>query len=163
MKELFILLTLCIPQVSHCAPGLPLKKGTRWVLAQDLTLQKSGLTPEEFVPYVNIWSLKSNSFIKSSSSSTDSCELRTSVSKKTTKQTSLRIKKTSKFSLTNIQESTMSIMIDIVSLDPKKTGVDQIQITCSAYEQGLDDPELKQKFKAGLSTSLARIFTSKSL
>lgn len=57
----------------------------------------------------------------------------------------------------------MSIMIDLISLNPKETGIDQIQITCSAYEQGLDSPDLKQKFKENLRNSLALIFTAKPL
>lgn len=150
------------PAASQPAKNLSLQTGSQWVLAKDLTLQKTGLTPEEFVPYTSIWDLKTQSFVRSSSSSSDSCEFRTTVSKKIMKVPLLKVKKSAAFKITNIQETTMSILVDIVSRDAKKSGIDQIQITCSAYEQGLDSPELKEKFKSNLSASLAAIFISKN-
>jgi hypothetical protein len=141
---------------------LNLQTGSSWILAKDLTLQKTGLTPEEFVPYTSIWDLKKKSFISTSSSSSDSCEFRATVSKKVLKTTSVKIKKDSAFKITGIQETTMSILIDATSRDSRQAGIDQIQITCSAYEQGLDSPELKEKFKGDLAASLANVFTGKN-
>lgn len=174
MKQILILIacSLSINQGSLAAPSkaptpdkakqvLPLQPGTRWVLAKDLTLRKTGLTPEEFVPYVNIWNLKTQTFMQSSSASVDSCEFRTAVSKKTTKQPVLMVKKSAEFQITNIQETTMSVLVDMVSRDARKVGIDQIQITCSSYEEGLDTPEQKAKFKKNLGASLASIFLSK--
>ena len=167
MKPFFVLCLLCLSQVSSANPkkspalSLPLKAGARWILTTNLDLQKTGLTPEEFVPYVRVWSLKSNSFMKSGFSSTDSCEFRTAISKKITKRTSVQVKKSTLFSVANIQESTMSVIIDITNTPSKNSEVDQIQITCSAYEQGLDSAELKQKFKDDIRLSLASLFKAK--
>lgn len=150
------------PAPATSGKPLNLVAGTDWILAKDLTLQKTGLTPEEFVPYTSVWDLKKKSFVRTSSSSSDSCEFRTTISKKVLKAPSVTVKKAAAFKITNIQETTMSVLIDVTSRDAKKSGVDQIQITCSAYEQGLDSPELKDQFKAGLSASLANIFAGKN-
>lgn len=149
---------------SPASPGKPLvlAPGGDWILTKDLTLQKTGLTPEEFVPYTSVWDLKKKTFARTGSSSTDSCEFRTTISKKVLKAPSVVVKKSSTFKITNIQETTMSVLIDVTSRDAKKSGIDQIQITCSAYEQGLDSPELKEQFKTGLSTSLASVFAGKN-
>lgn len=150
------------PAAAASGKPLNLVPGTDWILAKDLTLQKTGLTPEEFVPYTSVWDLKKKSFVRSSSSSSDSCEFRTTISKKVLKAPSVTVKKAAAFKITNIQETTMSVLIDVTSRDAKKSGVDQIQITCSAYEQGLDSPALKDQFKAGLSASLANVFAGKN-
>lgn len=150
------------PKAAPPAKSLSLQAGSQWVLSKDLTLKKTGLTPEEFVPYTSIWDLKSKAFVTTSSSSSDSCEFRTTISKKVLKAPQFKVKKTSTFKITNIQETTMSILVDISSSDAKKSGVDQIQITCSAYQEGLDSPELKEKFKTQLTSSLGAVFVSKN-
>ncbi|MBS1972103.1 MAG: hypothetical protein JSU04_17465 [Bdellovibrionales bacterium] len=146
------------------APAKPLKlaAGSDWILTKDLTLQKTGLTPEEFVPYTSVWDLKKKTFMRTSSSSSDSCEFRTTISKNIFKAPSVKVKKAAAFRVTNIQETTMSILIDATARDAKKSGIDQIQITCSAYEQGLDSPDLKEKFKADMGASLASVFAGKN-
>lgn len=155
------------PAKKAAAPEMPSKPlkvipGSEWVLTKDLTLQKTGLTPEEFVPYTSVWDLKKKTFGRTSSSSTDSCEFRTTISKNIFKAPSVKVKKASAFKITGVQETTMSILIDATARDAKKSGIDQIQITCSAYEQGLDSPDLKEKFKANLSSSLSLVFTGKN-
>lgn len=146
------------------APGQPLKvaPGGEWVLTKELNLQKTGLTPEEFVPYTSVWDLKKKAFMRTSSSSSDSCEFRTTISKNIFKAPFVKVKKSSAFKITNVQETTMSILIDATARDAKKSGIDQIQITCSAYEQGLDSPDLKEKFKADMGASLASVFAGKN-
>jgi len=170
MKKLFFIFIFCLPaftfaaprakKVAAAAPAKPiaLSVGSQWVLAKDLTLQKTGLTPEEFVPYTSIWDLKGKSFMRSGSSSTDSCEFRTTISKKIMKMPAVKVRKSSAFQITNIQETTMSVLVDATSKNAKKSGIDQIQITCSAYEQGLDSPAQKEAFKAKISASLAEVF-----
>ncbi len=146
------------------APGKPLKMtpGSEWILTKELQLQKTGLTPEEFVPYTSVWDLKKKTFMRTSSSSSDSCEFRTTISKNIFKAPSVKVKKASAFKITNIQETTMSILIDATARDAKRAGIDQIQITCSAYEQGLDSPDLKEKFKVNMGASLASVFAGKN-
>lgn len=138
-----------------------LQNNKHWILTRNLTLQKAGLTRDEFVPFTSFWDLKKQNFVKSSSS-TDHCEFRTTVSKTVLRAPSVTIKKGALFKITNVQDTTMSILVDITSREAKKTGVDLIQITCSSYDQGLDSPGQVEKFKAGIQASLAALFVSKN-
>lgn len=173
-KQIFIFL-FCLPALAlaakpakkKTAPAasakpLTLVPGKQWVLNKDLVLKKTGLTPEEFVPYTNNWNLKRGKFMPSSSMSVDSCEFRTAISKKILKAPAVTVKKAATFQITNVQETTMSILIDMTSREARKASIDQIQVTCSAYEQGLDSPEQKEQFKNKLSASLTAVFSAKN-
>jgi len=169
-KQVFIfILALCSAVCAHAAKptarsGSPLNlaPGSSWILTKSLTLKKTGLNPEEFVPYTNVWDLKKKAFARSRSSSTDSCEFRTTISKKILKAPFVKVQKSAVFKITNIQETTMSVLIDFTNLHANKSGVDHIQVTCSSYEQGLDSPAQKENFKASLSSSLSAVFNSKN-